>query len=102
LHVRAFFGAEGAVEGESSSPSPAAADDNTEQKRDQQRTKRRFARNIAKDTQGHSRFPASVDRAADTLRCVFDCFRYLLDGGFGLRSRIKAIVNEWRDLIAHG
>src|SRR6266852_4700858 len=82
--------------------SPTTGEGNTQQKRDQQRTKRRFARNIAQDTQRHSRFPASLDRVADTLRCVFNCFRYLLDGGLGFGSRVKSIVNEWRGLIAHG
>jgi hypothetical protein len=84
--------------------SSAPGDGSAEQKRDQQRAERRFARNVAENAERHPRLPAGVYRTADAVDSPLHGVRNLRDGGFGLRGGIKAFVDEGRrrGFVAHG
>jgi hypothetical protein len=70
----------------------AASDGNTQQERDQKRTERRFARNVAQNAQGHAGLSTFVDRIAKPVNRTFHGFGDFLDGGPWLRNWIQAIV----------
>jgi hypothetical protein len=51
--------------------SSAAGDGHTQEKRNQQRTKRRFARDVAQYAQGHAGLSTRLYRVADTMDGTF-------------------------------
>src|SRR5271156_5163952 len=83
--------------------SSAAGDGNSQQERDQQRTKRRFARDIAQDAQWHAGLSTRFYRAADSIACPFHGVGDFRDGGFWLWNGIQAFVGErtQRPVITH-
>jgi hypothetical protein len=60
--------------------SSAAGDSYTQEKRDQQRTKRRFARDVAQYAQWHAGLSTRIYRVADTMDCPFRSFRDFGEG----------------------
>jgi hypothetical protein len=84
-------------------PSSAAGDGNSQQERDQQRTKRRFARDVTQDTQRHPWFSTRLYRAANSMDGPFHSFGDFRDYGFRFWNGIQAFVDErgQRDVISH-
>src|SRR5271156_3376527 len=74
--------------------SSAAGDGNSQQERDQQRTKRRFARDIAQDTQWHAGLSTRFYHAAHSIDRPFHGVGDFHDGGFWLWKGIQAFVAE--------
>jgi hypothetical protein len=66
----------------------AASHGNTQQKRSQQRTKRRFTRYVAQDAQRHARFSTLIDRVADSTGRAFQGFGGFRNRGLRLRSGV--------------
>jgi hypothetical protein len=75
-------------------PSSAAGDGHSQQERDQQRAKRRFASDIAQDAQRHPGLSTRFYRTANSMDCLFHSSRDFLDGGFRLWNGIQAFVGE--------
>jgi hypothetical protein len=84
-------------------PSSATGDGNSQQERDQQRTKRCFARDVTQDAQWHPWLSTRFYRAANSMDCPFHSFGDLRDGGFRFWNGIQAFVRKWgqRDVITH-
>jgi hypothetical protein len=86
------------------SQSSAAAHRNTQHKRNEERTERRFTRHIAQYTQRHSRPAPGIYRALDKIDRYFHSIGDFRNGRFWLWNGVHALVIEWRRLgiIAHG
>jgi hypothetical protein len=83
--------------------SPAAGDGNSQQERNQQRSKRRFARDITQDAQWHTGLSTRFYRAANSIDCPFHSFGDFRYGGFRRWNGIQAFVGErgQRAVISH-
>jgi hypothetical protein len=84
-------------------PSTAAGDDNSQQERDQQRTKRRFARDITQDAQWHPGLSTHSYRTANSIDRPFHGIGDFRDGGFRFWNGIQAVVGKrgQRAVITH-
>jgi hypothetical protein len=71
--------------------------------RDQQRTKRRFARDVTQDAQRHPWFSSRFHHAANSMDCPFHDFGDFRDGGFWFWNGIQAFVGKrgQRDVMTH-
>jgi hypothetical protein len=84
-------------------PSSAAGDGNSQQERDQQRTKRRLARDVTQDAQGHPRLSTRFYRAANSIDCPFHSLGDFRDSRFRFWNGIQAFVGKrgQRAIITH-
>ena len=74
------------------SQSSAAAHRNTQHKRNEERTERRFTRHIAQYTQRHSRPAPGIYRALDKIDRYFHSIGDFRNGRFWLWNGVHALV----------
>jgi len=84
-------------------PSSAAADGNSQQERNQQRTKRRFARDITQDAQRHPGLSTRSYRASNSIDCPLYGVGDFRDRGFRFWNGIQAFAGKGsqRAVITH-